>query len=483
MTESSAVDMDAILDEALDELDDEEDDDDDDDVNDDNCDVIHQDIPQQKKDNPASSDPSTRDTTAVTAISTENLSSSAASAPVNDIRRVSFGPARPPPPATTTTANNNSRSSKNKNTDRAKASSEEQILAESFQRMFQDLNLDDPNGNGNGSGDDTAEGLGNYLMKQMQSELQDAAANGGDGNGNGNGNGNGDNNMDFDDNQIQETMTAILGGMSMVDSNVDVVPEKNGTPSVTTNDTTTTTPSKTKTKSNNKNDNNTTKTKSKSKTSKTTSPSDEEKLLQGLFQGLMAATGGDGDDNDDPTGGLENDCIPNLDDLFAGMNGNGGVGGAEGKSNNNNDNDNDFNTDNFMDGMMEQLLSKELMYEPMKQVTEKFPSWLESNKNRLTPEEWDQRNRQYDCFQQLVKAYEEDEGGTNTNDNKQTGRLMELMQQVQEYGQPPPEIINEIAPGLELDEEGLPKMNLPGGMMPPFMGMGGNPGEEECSIM
>eukprot|EP00536_Pseudo-nitzschia_multiseries_P000879 jgi/Psemu1/179680/e_gw1.11.87.1 len=135
---------------------------------------------------------------------------------------------------------------------------------------------------------------------------------------------------------------------------------------------------------------------------------------------------------------------------------------------------------------MEQLLSKELMYEPMKQVAEKFPSWLERNQKILTPEEWDQRNRQHECFQRLVRAYEEetDDDDDDNTKRRQTQRLLELMQQVQEYGQPPVEIINEIAPGLELDDEGLPKMNLPGGAMPPFMGMGnGNPGEEECRIM
>jgi peroxin-19 len=41
---------------------------------------------------------------------------------------------------------------------------------------------------------------------------------------------------------------------------------------------------------------------------------------------------------------------------------------------------------------------------------------------------------------------------------------MDIMQEVQEYGQPPAEIIREIAPGIELDEDGAPKM-------------------EECSIM
>ena len=34
------------------------------------------------------------------------------------------------------------------------------------------------------------------------------------------------------------------------------------------------------------------------------------------------------------------------------------------------------------------------------------------------------------------------------------------MQDVQEFGQPPPEIIQKIAPGLELDGEGVPQMDF-----------------------
>ncbi len=199
-------------------------------------------------------------------------------------------------------------------------------------------------------------------------------------------------------------------------------------------------------------------TKSPSAKSKQSTVSDEEKMLQDLFQNLMNAGAEDSAD-----GMPDMDEIPDLDNLFAGMGGKDGpAGGGAG-----------FNTDHFMEGMMEQLLSKELMYEPMKQVTDKFPEWLASKKGELSAEEWKQRNRQYDCFRRLVQAYESEEGG------KETSKLLEIMQEVQEYGQPPPEIINEIAPGLELDEEGLPKMN--GGVLPPFLG--GNPGPDDCRIM
>lgn len=56
---------------------------------------------------------------------------------------------------------------------------------------------------------------------------------------------------------------------------------------------------------------------------------------------------------------------------------------------------------------------------------------------------------------------------------------MEYMQEVQEYGQPPVEIIKEIAPGIELDEEGMPKVDG-SSAFPPFMPNGSN---EECRIM
>lgn len=47
-----------------------------------------------------------------------------------------------------------------------------------------------------------------------------------------------------------------------------------------------------------------------------------------------------------------------------------------------------FDTDAVIDGMMEQLVSKDLMYEPMKQVALKFPSWLKEKKDSITEQEY-----------------------------------------------------------------------------------------------
>lgn len=44
---------------------------------------------------------------------------------------------------------------------------------------------------------------------------------------------------------------------------------------------------------------------------------------------------------------------------------------------------------NVVDGMMKQLLSKEFMYEPMKDICERFPTWLAENKEKLSPEDYE----------------------------------------------------------------------------------------------
>jgi hypothetical protein len=48
----------------------------------------------------------------------------------------------------------------------------------------------------------------------------------------------------------------------------------------------------------------------------------------------------------------------------------------------------DLDADTVLDGMMEQLLSKDLMYQPMKQVADRFPLWLEENKARLSADDY-----------------------------------------------------------------------------------------------
>ncbi|GAB9462736.1 Peroxisome chaperone and import receptor [Globisporangium polare] len=131
----------------------------------------------------------------------------------------------------------------------------------------------------------------------------------------------------------------------------------------------------------------------------------------------------------------------------------------------------------LVDGMMQQLLSKDVMYDPMLQICERYPEWLAEKESLLSKEDYERYGKQYQYFQQIIAVYESEP------DN--FARLSELMQEMQETGQPPSEIVKDLAPGLQFDDEGNPVMpNMGAGMFPGMAGMpGGMPGGEQCSLM
>ena len=72
-------------------------------------------------------------------------------------------------------------------------------------------------------------------------------------------------------------------------------------------------------------------------------------------------------------------------------------------------------------------LPAQLMFDPMKSVTQKFPEWLAKNKSQLSESDYTRYGQQYQFFQRIVAVYETEP------DN--FPRLMELMQDIQEFGQ------------------------------------------------
>lgn len=89
------------------------------------------------------------------------------------------------------------------------------------------------------------------------------------------------------------------------------------------------------------------------------------------------------------------------DDLLAEMMkqfGSGGDGLGEGS-------DEDFSK--MLMGMMEQLTNKEILYEPMKELDEKFPEWLEKNREKTKPEELKQYEQQQVIVREIVAKFDE----------------------------------------------------------------------------
>jgi len=106
----------------------------------------------------------------------------------------------------------------------------------------------------------------------------------------------------------------------------------------------------------------------------------------------------------------------------------------------------------MMTSMMSQLVSKDMLYEPMKEISLKYPEWLATNKDKVSKEEYTRYCKHSECVKKICKVYEDEPNNTD--------KVVHLMQELQELGQPPLDMIKALAPDLELTEEGLPSANM-----------------------
>jgi peroxin-19 len=79
-------------------------------------------------------------------------------------------------------------------------------------------------------------------------------------------------------------------------------------------------------------------------------------------------------------------------------------------------------------GMMEQLTNKEILYEPMKELHDKFPGWMAGNKEKTKKEDWERYVEQQRLVGEIVGKFEE----KGYSDEKVEAReyIVERMQQV-----------------------------------------------------
>ncbi|KAH9855467.1 Pex19 protein family-domain-containing protein [Lenzites betulinus] len=110
----------------------------------------------------------------------------------------------------------------------------------------------------------------------------------------------------------------------------------------------------------------------------------------------------------------------------------------------------------LLEKMMTQLMSKEVLYEPLKELHDKFPSYIQDNSATLSAEDKSRYESQSKLVTEIVTIFEDP---SYSEDNTEKGmRVVELMQQMQEYGSPPAEIMGPLPPGVDLGPDGLPKI-------------------------
>ncbi|KAG6875694.1 hypothetical protein C0993_007967 [Termitomyces sp. T159_Od127] len=107
---------------------------------------------------------------------------------------------------------------------------------------------------------------------------------------------------------------------------------------------------------------------------------------------------------------------------------------------------------NFLETMMGQLMNKEILYEPLKELSESFPPYLA--KTDLPPDDRKRYEQQLACVHKILAEF--DKPTYKDDDPVCSKTIADLMAQMQEFGQPPSEVMGPLPPGLDFSGDKLP---------------------------
>ncbi|XP_051849626.1 peroxisomal biogenesis factor 19 isoform X1 [Antechinus flavipes] len=126
----------------------------------------------------------------------------------------------------------------------------------------------------------------------------------------------------------------------------------------------------------------------------------------------------------------------------------------------------------IMQSIMQNLLSKDVLYPSLKEITEKYPEWLQSHREALPPEQFEKYQEQHNVMGKICEQFEKETAADSEATQKARFEMvLDLMQQLQDLGHPPKELAGETPPGFNFD---LDSLNLSG----PASASG-----EQCLIM
>ncbi|KAK7924116.1 hypothetical protein PG985_006170 [Apiospora marii] len=99
-------------------------------------------------------------------------------------------------------------------------------------------------------------------------------------------------------------------------------------------------------------------------------------------------------------------------------------------------------------GMMEQLTNKEILYEPMKELSDKYPGWLEKNRAGLSADDKTKYEEQCRLVREMVQKFEEP---TYKDENVADREyIVERMQKMQSSGSPPADLVGDMPSAKEV---------------------------------
>jgi len=103
----------------------------------------------------------------------------------------------------------------------------------------------------------------------------------------------------------------------------------------------------------------------------------------------------------------------------------------------------------LLENMMGELMSKSMLYEPLSELAQNFPPYLEKPPNPLSDEDRERYGVQLDCVRRILAVF--DEPGYDDKNTESQQRIANLMAEMQNYGSPPAELMGPL-PDLNPEE-------------------------------
>ncbi|KAI9798322.1 MAG: Peroxisome chaperone and import receptor [Piccolia ochrophora] len=98
-------------------------------------------------------------------------------------------------------------------------------------------------------------------------------------------------------------------------------------------------------------------------------------------------------------------------------------------------------------GMMEQLTNKEILYEPMKELNDKFPGWMDQNKDKVAKDDLTRYEEQQSLVKEIVARFEA--SGYSDENAADREYIVDRMQKMQAAGSPPADLVGDMSAAQE----------------------------------
>lgn len=109
--------------------------------------------------------------------------------------------------------------------------------------------------------------------------------------------------------------------------------------------------------------------------------------------------------------------------------------------------------------LLSQVSSKEVLYEPIKELDTNFDDWLKENKPKLSAKEYENYVNQRKVAKEIVEIFEDPKYNDESTDTRK--KITSKMELLQSYGSPPMDLLKNTGDGplKELEDMGLPDLS------------------------